>query len=109
MGATMRDKWLTQLLKTNRHYKCKVIMSGQNLNDLDAPARKQLDYCLIFGRLPSEKIEQLKKDLDLTITEQQLEELYKNATSEPFQFLYIGRSPGHDTYRKGFTEQYQID
>jgi hypothetical protein len=109
MGAAMRDKNITQLLKTNRHYKTKVILSGQNFNDLEPAAIRQLDYCLVFGKVPDDKMEKLHEDLDLSLPFDKFLELYKDATSTPYQFLYIGREPDKDIYRKGFNEQYDID
>ena len=109
MGAAMRDKAVTQLLKTNRHYKTKVILSGQNLNDLEPAAIRQLDYCLVFGKVPDDKMEKLHEDLDLSLPFAQFLELYKDATKEPYQFLYIGREPNGDIYRKGFNDQYDIE
>jgi hypothetical protein len=109
LGARMRDGSLTQLLKTNRHYKTKVIMSAQNITDLQPAAIGQLDYTLVFGRVPDDKIERLREQLDLGISEEKFLNLYKDATSQPYQFLYIERMDGVDNYRKGFNEQYNID
>ncbi len=36
------------LLKQNRYFKSKVILSSQYPNDLDIPVHKQIDYWLIF-------------------------------------------------------------
>lgn len=109
LGAGMRDKSITQLLKTNRHYKTKVILSGQNLNDLEPAAIRQIDYCLVFGRIPEEKLEKLREDLNLTIAKEQFLEIYRDATDKPYQFLYIGRSPKGDIFRKSFNQEYILD
>ena len=106
MGSAMRDKSITQLLKTNRHYKTKVILSGQNLNDLEPAAIRQLDYCLVFGRIPVDKLIKLREDLNLTLPEDKFLDIYKDATAKPYQFLYIGRSPNGDIFRKSFNEEY---
>jgi hypothetical protein len=108
MGNAMRNKYLTQLLKTNRHYKTMVIMSGQNITDLEPAALRQIDYTIIFSRQPDDKIFKLHDDLDLEVSKEQLLELYKDATSEPFSFLYIGRTPKGDEFRQGFNNKYEL-
>ena len=108
MGSAMRNKYLTQLLKTNRHYKTMVIMSGQNITDLEPSALRQVDYTLVYGRQPDDKIFKLHDDLDIEISKEQLLELYKDATSEPFSFLYIGRTPRGDEFRQGFNNKYDF-
>lgn len=109
LGESMRNKDLTQLLKTNRHYKCKIILAAQNITDLLPAAIRQLDYVLAFGRIPLEKIEKLRGDLMLTLSNDDFKELYENATGDPHQFLYIGRTKKGDEFRKGFTQQYMIE
>jgi hypothetical protein len=108
LGSSMRDKSLNQFLKTNRHFKSKVIMSAQDITDLEPPAIKQLDYALVFGRLPEDKLEKLRSLLGLNISEDQFLKLYKDATSEPYQFLYIERTPSDESFRKGFNYQYEL-
>ena len=108
LGDSMRNKALTQLLKTNRHYKTMVILSSQDLNDLLPAARKQLDYVLVFGRQSKEKIETLYDDLKLDIEFNDFWELYSDATSQQYSFLYINRASKEDEFRKGFTEKFVL-
>jgi hypothetical protein len=105
LGNSMRDKAINQLLKTNRHYKAKVILSAQNLNDLMPEAIRNLDYVLAFGRIPDEKMEKLRQDLLLDIEPDKFHELYKDATEKQHNFFYIGRS-GEDEFRKNFNDKY---
>ena len=105
LGNSMRDKAINQLLKTNRHYKAKVILSAQNLNDLMPEAIRNLDYVLCFGRIPDEKMEKLRQDLLLDVDEQTFHNMYKDATDKPHSFFYIGRS-GEDEFRKNFNDKY---
>jgi hypothetical protein len=109
LGEAMRNKSLTQLLKTNRHYKTKVILSAQNITDLMPAAIRQLDYVLAFGRIPLDKIEKLREDLMVDLSDEDFKKLYEDATNKPHQFLYIGRLANGDIFRKGFTEQYEIE
>jgi len=89
LGAETRNKYITQLLKTNRHYKSKVILSSQNLEDLQPPAIRNLNYILLFGGIPTEKIEKIREQILLDIDENKLVEIYKLITNKKYNFLYI--------------------
>jgi len=109
LGASMRDKSLTQLLKTNRHLKTMVILSSQSLTDLLPTALNQLDYILAFGRIPEDKQEDLYDKLNVSISFDSFKNLYQDATRIPYSFLYINRGGKEDEYRKGFTEKYLLE
>lgn len=89
LGAETRNKSITQLLKTNRHYKSKVILSSQNLEDLQPAAIRNLDYMLLFGSIPEDKIEKIRDQLLLDIDYQKLVQIYKTITNKKYNFLYI--------------------
>ena len=106
LGSEMRDPAVTQLLKTNRHYNTMVIMSSQALTDLNKPARSQLDYMLIFPKIPTDKLKDIKEDLNLSIDLDKFIDIYNIATSEKYNFLYIGRTGPEEEYRKNFNEKF---
>jgi hypothetical protein len=106
LGDTMRDKSVTQLLKTNRHFDAMTIISSQSLNDLDKPARLNLDYMLIFPKLPIEKLKMIHQDLNLSTEFDDFLKKYEEATKEKYNFLYIGRSESEEEYRKNFNEAF---
>lgn len=108
LGKGMRDQAVEQLLKTNRHFKSKVILSSQDLHDLTPASIRNLDYVLAFGRVPAEKMEKLRENLLLDIEPSQFAALYEDATRDKFNFLYISRSGGTDRFRKNFNYQYDI-
>jgi hypothetical protein len=89
LGVETRNKYITQLLKTNRHYKSKVILSSQNLEDLQPAAIRNLDYVLLFGGIPEEKILKIREQIMLDIDRDKLLEIYKIITSKKYNFLYI--------------------
>ena len=103
LGNDMRNKALSQLLKTNRHFKSKVFMLGHTLTDLDPSARKQLDYALIFKSFSEDKLKDLYKDLDLSLDFENFIKAYHYATTQPYSFLYI--STKTDELRKNFNEK----
>ena len=100
LGAELRHPAINQLLKTNRHRKCKVILSSQYLTDLQPQAIKQLDYVVLFRSFNEEKLTRMYELLDLSIPQENFFALYKYATLEPFHFLFI--DVRNDLYRKDF-------
>jgi len=107
LGTEIRNPIVNLLLKTNRHYKCKVILSSQYINDLMPEARKQIDYYLLFGGHSSEKLETIFSDADLPIKIDLFEQLYKNATKEKYSFLYI--DVRDVIFRKNFDKIYELN
>jgi predicted transcriptional regulator len=89
LGSDARHKSLTQLCKVLRHYKMRTFFLQQNLYDLDAPCRKQLDYLLLFRNFNEEKLKNIYESVDLSIPFEQFQEIYNYATKEPYHFLYI--------------------
>jgi len=106
MGSQLRDKYVTQLLKTNRHYKSKVIISSQYLKDMKPEARRQIDYWIMFKGIPDATLKQVHKDADLALDEESFEALYDYATSEPYNFLYIDSNK--QEFRRNFNRRIMI-
>ena len=57
----------SNLLKKNRHYRSKVFILSQYLNDLKPEAIKQSDYMLIWGGQSIDKLKLVHKHLDLSL------------------------------------------
>ena len=100
LANELKNSSITTLLKKNRHFRCKVILSSQYLNDLPPAARKQLDYWILFKGHPKPKIEDIHRDADVSISVDQFWEVYKFATQEPYSFLYIDCANG--MFRRNF-------
>lgn len=109
LSEETRNKYVNKLLKTNRHWHIMNLISSQDLNDLMPSALKQLDVILIFGRADDDKLAEMYKKLKLSLNYNTFLKLYKDATSEPYGFLYINRRGKTDEYRKGFTDKYELD
>jgi hypothetical protein len=105
-GKKMRDNAVARLTKNNRHHKSMVIMSAQSLTDLHPETITQLDYTLMFDRIPVPKVYDLYEKLDLSMDYDTFLKDYTDATKKPFGFLYISRSGAKDELRDGFTEKY---
>jgi hypothetical protein len=106
LGSDLRHASITQLFKTSRHYKAKVIVSSQYVHDLSNSCIKNLDYTLVFKSFNREKLLVLFEALDLSIDFELFEQLYLDATAEPFNFLYVDSR--ENTYRKNFNKEYLL-
>lgn len=107
LSNAMRHKVIAKLLKTNRHYKSKVIISSQYLNDLDPQSLKQLDYYLVFPANAQEKVELVWKYADLSMGFETFYDVYNDATSEKYNFLYV--DVNNDKLRKNFDKEYKLN
>ena len=86
LGNDLRHQSITQLFKTSRHYKAKVIVSSQYIHDLSNSCIKNWDYTLILKSFNREKLLVLCEALDLSIDFELLKQLYLDATAQPFNF-----------------------
>ena len=93
------------MLKTNRHYKSKCIISSQYVNDLVPMARRQIDYYLLFGGINEQKLKEIYMNADLNISEDHYIKLYLDATNEKYNFFYIDTN---GEYRRNFNQKYLI-
>ena len=104
LGSSLRNKSLDQLVKTNRHYKCTVIISTQHLNDILPSTLRQMNYCLIFGKFSEDKLKELYKKFDIGVTYDDFYNMYKDATKQKYNFLFIDRPKNE--FRSGFQNKY---
>jgi len=102
----MRSKSISAILKKNRHFKSKCIISSQAITDIDLQGRQQLDYCLLFGGHPKEKLELIYKDLDISIPFELFQQMYHDSTAEKYHFLYV--DVRNETFRKDFNNEYNF-
>lgn len=98
---------LVSLLKKNRHYKLKCIISSQYVNDLKPESLKQMDYYLCFKGMSDEKLEKLRTDGDLSVEFNTFDKLYTHATGDKYGFLYIDTR--NDQFRKNFDKMYVVN
>ena len=100
LSDELKNKSLVSLLKKNRHFKAKVIISSQYLNDLLPESLKQIDYWLVFKSIPEEKLQHIYKMADISIPYELFIQIYKKATEKMYSFLYI------DTQREQFRRNF---
>lgn len=106
LGNELRNPLVNQLLKTNRHYKAKVILSSQYVNNLSPESRNQIDYWILFGGHKEDKLEVIYNDSDIYIPFNLFMKLYGHATDKKYGFLYVDKNEG--IFREGFDMQYKI-
>jgi hypothetical protein len=97
---------ISSLLKENRWYKSKVIVCSQYLCDLKPEVIANLDYMLMFRKIPIKKVEEAYNKLNLDIQLPLFKLIYTEATAEPYNFLYIDVKK--DQFRKNFNELFDL-
>ena len=100
LSSELKSKSLLSLLKFNRHFKAKLIISSQWLHDLLPESRKQIDLFLIFKGFPLEKLNAIHKDCDSSIPFDMFYAMYKKTTKLPHSFLYVDTR--EDYFRRNF-------
>jgi hypothetical protein len=106
LSNELKDSTLTKLLKQNRHFKSRIILSSQYLNDLAPQARRQIDLLILFQKLPEKKLKEIHKDFDISVNYEQFNTIYKDATKEKFNFLYLDLNT--NDFRKNLNIKYEI-
>jgi hypothetical protein len=106
LSSELKSKHLVSLLKMNRHFQMKCVVSSQYPLDLLPEARKNMDTVILFKGHTEQKLETIYKDLDIGLPFELFVKLYKNATREKYSFFYIDCR--NDVYKKNFTHVYHI-
>lgn len=107
LSTELKQASVTALLKKNRHFKAKIIISSQYLNDLKPEARKQIDNFILFEGHSFQKIEDIYRDADISIPIDEFWRVYKFATDRKYSFLYIDCTTGE--FRKNFNELIHVE
>jgi len=97
---------LLSLLKANRHFKSKLIISSQWIHDLLPQSRKQIDLFMIFRGFTQAKLNEIYKDCDSGVPFDTFVNIYNKATERPHSFLYVDARS--DCFRRNFNEQFII-
>jgi hypothetical protein len=105
LSGELQSPSLTQLLKKNRHFKCKVLLSSQYWNDIALQGRKQIDYVLLYRGLAQSmsKLEDIYKNCDLSCPFEVFVSVYRYCTAKKFNFMYI--DVVDSVFRKNFSHK----
>lgn len=94
------------LLKMNRHFQSKVIISTQYVTDVPPSGRSNFNIYILFSGHNLEKLKDIYESSDPRIEFDEFVRLYHHATKEPYNFLYIDKNKGK--YRKNFDLEYKL-
>lgn len=107
LSAETRDKRIPVLLKKNRHYKCRICILSQYIQDLDPQSLKQLDYWILLPGHSEDKMRLVYKHADISNPQfEEFYDIYKEVTAEPYNFLYISSS--NDELRHNFNKKIKL-
>lgn len=104
LSNELKSPSLLSLLKKNRHFHSRIIVSSQYPLDLLPESRKQIDLWLVFRGQPKDKLETIYKDADLSIPFPLFHKIYNYATKEPYSFLFINTR--NDELRQNFSKKF---
>ena len=107
LSTELKSTTVGRLLKVNRHFLSKTLLSSQWLNDLAPGSRKQMDYFILFRGHMDKKLEEIYRDANLAIPLEQFIAVYKFATEEPFSFLYVDTNTGE--FRRNFNTLIEVE
>lgn len=112
LSSEMRNPWISRLLTRNRHVLSKVFISCHGVHNIHPDGLRMVDVHLLFPHLDREKVEAIVDMCGLSFScdtkkDKFLWELYKDATSKPYNFLYCDY--GNMQFRKNFNEVYNVD
>ena len=107
LSDELKNPVVATLLKKNRHFLSKVIISSQYLNDLYPQSHKQIDYVLVFKGQPRKKLDEIYRNADIAVDCETFYKLYDYATKDKYNFLYIDR--GNSEFRQNFNRKFELD
>ena len=110
ISQELRKPIIKYFMKHRRHYKVCNWISSQNVLDLDPHARNNVNISLLFGSINTGSEDsgrdghllQYYNTANLWVPYSKFEKLYKEATSEPYHFLYVNKD------RREFLKDFHI-
>jgi len=87
LSEELRDPYIASFLKKNRHYLATCIISSQHI-DISPGSRSNIDILFAFKGISPGKVEILRRVADSSLDEKEFYNIYKEATNEPYSFLY---------------------
>jgi hypothetical protein len=106
LSKELQNAQVERLLKANRHYKSKVLLSSQWVSDLRPSSRRQIDNYILFGGHSVEKLQNIYIDMDVSLPYDDFIKIYNHATKDKYNFLNIS-SDGF--FFKNFNKKYFIE
>ena len=107
LSSELKSPSISAFVKQARHEKALCIFSSQYVNDLQPQTIKNMEVIILFGGHSIDKLEEVHKHTDLSISLNDFIEAYEYATEEKYNFLYI--DVVNETLRKNFDEKIIIE
>lgn len=102
LGSDLHKSNISQLIIKHRHYHCNIVLLSQHMNFLNPASKRNMDYLCLFGGFPDKDLEKLHEDVPFTCSYEELLAKYREATKEPYAFLYIDRVK--DIFKRNFKD-----
>lgn len=96
LSRDIRHKSIEKLIKKNRHYRAKIIMSSQAIVDITPGMFVNLEYLIIFKSFSDDTLLNLYKRSHMWIPYEDFLSFYKDAVSEPYGFLLVDMVGNND-------------
>jgi hypothetical protein len=97
---------LKALMKKNRHYKSKIIISTQHFYDVNPDIRKMFDIWILFRDHEDSILQEVYNACSINISFDKFKELYRDATKDPYNFLFVDKNKCE--YRQNFNIEYEV-
>jgi hypothetical protein len=107
ISSQLKNPAVARLLKQHRHSGSSVIISSQYLHDIRPESTLQIDYFFAFRSFSIEKLEYIHKVLDLSIEFEKFWDMYKYATEQMYNFLYMNVRT--EEFRQNFSKKIEFD
>jgi hypothetical protein len=104
LSDEIRTTSYNTLLKKSRHFGIMTITGTQDVKDMLPATRNQIRIWLLYPDLPPDRLDSIYNTLGRKINFSQFEQMYKYATKQPYNFLYI--APRNADYRINFDRRY---
>jgi hypothetical protein len=89
LAGELRDENISKFIKRHRHFKSMCLFSSQWIHDLKPDTIRQAEYFILFKGNNPDKLKKIFMSIDLGMPFEQFLSIYKDATAEPFSFLYV--------------------
>lgn len=89
LSSDMRDKEVCRLVKKNRHYRSRVIISSQSLTDIKPECHAQLYALCLFTGITDTQLEKIYEKYQMFLPVEEFIAVYKKVTAERYQFLTL--------------------
>lgn len=112
LSSEMNHPSITKLLTKNRHFLSKTFIALHNVTNLHPSGLRMVDNIICFQHISEDKIDEIADKCGIHFAKDRkgrsyLNELYKEATKNKYNFLYIDKE--HGEYRHNFDKMFLLN